>query len=51
MKTLYNNRITQYVIYGFLYMIIWKFAGFEISVLLCLSTILGEIHYQEMNRK
>ena len=55
MKTLwskfYNSRIGQYVIYGITYLVWWKLAGFEFAVIICLTTILGEMHFQNMNRK
>ena len=47
----YNSRVGQYVIYGITYLVWWKLAGFEFTVIICLTTILGEIHFQDMNRK
>lgn len=47
----YNSRIGQYLIYGITYLIWWKLAGFEFMVIICLTTILGEIHFQYMNYK
>jgi len=51
MKEFYNSRVGQYVIYGLTYLVFWKLAGFEFTVIIVLTTILGEIHYQYMNPK
>jgi hypothetical protein len=47
---LYNSRLAQYIMYGVVYMSLKKFAGFEFTVIICLTTILGEISYQYKNR-
>ena len=50
-KEFYNSRLGQYLFYGILYLSLWAFAGFELATLMCLTTILGEIQFQYMNRK
>jgi hypothetical protein len=47
----YNSRLAQYIIYTLIYFIWWKIAGFEFAVIACLGAILGEIHFQDINRK
>ena len=51
MKNFTKTRLGQYVIYGTLYLVISKIAGFEFTVIIVLTTILGEIHYQYDNPK
>ena len=46
LKEFKESRLGQYLIYGLIYVIFWKFAGFEVTVITIGSTILGEIHYQ-----
>ena len=50
MKTIWKefkeSRLYQYLAYGLIYVTFWKFAGFEVTVIIIGSTILGEIHYQ-----
>jgi hypothetical protein len=50
-RIFYNSRIGQYLTCGLLYFVWWKFAGFEFAVIICLSTILGEIYFQDINNK
>lgn len=50
-NTFYKSRLGQYLIYGMTYFIWWKIAGFEFSILMCVSSILGEIHFQDINNK
>jgi hypothetical protein len=46
LKGFKESRLGQYLIYGLIYVIFWKFAGFEVTVIIIGSTILGEIHYR-----
>ncbi len=47
----YTSRLGQYLTYGIIYLIFWKIIGFELVVILCLTTILGELHFQDINNK
>ena len=45
-KEFKESRLGQYLTYGLIHVTFWKFAGFEVTVIIIGSTILGEIHYQ-----
>jgi len=49
-KEFKESRLGQYLAYGLIYTTFWKFAGFEVTVIIIGSTILGEIHYQFKKR-
>ena len=49
-KEFKESRLGQYLAYGLIYVTFWKFAGFEGTVIIMGSTILGEIHYQFKKR-
>ena len=44
-----KSRVYHYVIYAIPYLAYWKLIGFEFSIIMLASTILGEIHYQNKN--
>lgn len=50
-KDIYDSRLGKYLAYGILYVLFWKFVGFEIIVIIIGSTILGELDYQFKNRQ
>lgn len=54
MKQIWNDisrsRLYLYIIHALPYMAYWKVIGFEFSIIMCASTILGEIHYQNKQR-
>lgn len=39
------RRTALYLTYGFLYVMFWHFVGFELTVIMCLATIIGEQHF------
>lgn len=45
-----KSRLCEYLSYGLIYVTFWKIAGFEVTVIIIGSTILGEIHYQFKQR-
>ena len=45
-KEFKDSKLYQYLAYGLIYVTFWKFAGFEVTVIIIGSTILAEIHYQ-----
>jgi hypothetical protein len=47
----YNSRVGQYLIYGIMYITLMQLVGFELAAIMCLTTILGEIHFQYLNHK
>lgn len=49
-KEFKDSRLGQYLGYGLIYMVFWKLAGFEVTVIIIGATILGEIHYQFKKR-
>ena len=49
-KEFKDSRLGQYLGYGLIYIVFWEFAGFEVTVIMIGSTILGEIHYQFKKR-
>lgn len=51
MKWILKTRIGLYLLYVITYGLFWKIAGFEFTVIIILTTILGEIHYQYDNPK
>ena len=51
MKKLWNSRVGQYLFFGIFYLSILKMVGFEITVTICLSTIIGEMTFKTMNNK
>lgn len=50
LKEFKESRLGQYLIYGLIYVTFWEFAGFEVTVIIIGSTIIGEIHYQYNQR-
>ncbi len=42
MKEILNSRVVYYVGFTLLYILSSKFIGFEITILLCMGTIIGE---------
>jgi len=50
LKEFKESRLGQYLVYGLIYITFWKFAGFEVTVIIISSTILGELHYQFKKR-
>lgn len=49
-KEFYDSRLGKYLAYGLIYVMFWKFAGFEVTVIIIGATILGELDYQFRNR-
>ena len=44
----YKTRVVQYVIFGLIYYAFWKISGnFELTVIIALGQIVGEMHYKE----
>jgi len=46
LSKLYETRLGKYLIYGVMYTLFWKIASFEFAVIIALSQIVGEHHYQ-----
>jgi len=53
MKTIFKSRIFLYVFFSFFYYFWWKVAGFEVSMMIAIGTIIGEQTYigLEKNKK
>jgi hypothetical protein len=49
-KDLYNSRVGQYLTFMFIFLIFYKIFGFELSVILFLSIIIGEMHYKDVKK-
>lgn len=47
----YKSRAGQYIIYVTTFLIWMQLEGFEIAVIVCCGTILGEINFQNMKHK
>lgn len=44
----YKTRVVQYVLFGLIYYAFWKISGnFELTVIIALGQIVGEMHYKE----
>jgi hypothetical protein len=46
----YNTRLGKFILYGFIYVIFWKIAGFELTMIIIGSTILAELDFQYKNK-
>jgi hypothetical protein len=44
-RKVYNTRLGKYLIYGSFYILMWKLAGFEFTMIVMGCTILGELDY------
>lgn len=45
---LFKSRLWQYLFYALIYFIWWKIAGFELTSIVLMATILGELTYQDI---
>lgn len=51
MKQFYNTRICKYLIYSAMYYVMYKIFGFELTVIIALANVAGELDYNCTNRK
>lgn len=51
MKSFYNSRVGIYLIFSAIYLLFWKISGFELTLIVLGSTILGELHFQNRGDK
>lgn len=49
-KELYDSRLGKYLSYCLIYVLMWKFFGFEVTIVTIGGTILGELDYQFRQR-
>ena len=46
----YETRFAQYAFYTILYFTFWKLAGFELTAIIALSQIMGEIRFNNQTK-
>lgn len=51
MKEFYNTRICKYLIYSAMYYVMYKIFGFELTVIIALANVAGDLDYNYTNRK
>jgi len=45
-----GSRLTIYLLYGLVYILFWKIAGFEITIIIMGAIVTGELDYQFRNQ-
>jgi len=46
-----GTRVGQYIMFGLLYLVLYHFIGFELTVIFGIGTILGELQFMQQKEK